>query len=593
MHQDLKTPIDVSIRVALYARVSSDQQAQAGTIASQVDAIRQRIAKDSLAIEPAACFVDDGYSGATLIRPGLEGLRDLAAAGGVDRLYVLCPDRLARSYAYQMVLVEELRAAGVEVVFLNRELGKTPEDNLLLQVQGVVAEYERAKISERCRRGRLHAARRGSLIVVGAAPYGYRYLDRASCGGQARYNVHLEEAAVVRRIFAWVGLERMSLSQVRRRLREQGVASPRGRALWDRASLRDLLRNPAYKGLAAYGKRVTGPKQPQLRTARGRPEHPRGARSWHPRAPKEWIGIPVPAIVDADLFEAVAEQLDENAKRARQSDRGARYLLQGLVVCEGCGYAYCGRIVRPAPRTRAYGYYRCTGTEGHRWGGQRVCSNRQVHMERLDRAVWGDVRALLADPARVEQELQRRLTSGGADGQRQARDQLRSQIDKTRRAITRLIDAYTGEWLQKAEFETRVRAARQRVAQLERELQSQADQEAKDRELRLVIDGLEGFSRQVAQGLDQADWDTRREVIRTLVKRIEVGPESVRIVYRVDLNPFARRPDRGILHDCCRLEAVAPSLDRIARRSWTHACNTAGLAALLIRTLTNRRPGGE
>src|SRR5882724_3913420 len=165
-----------SIRAAFYARVSSQQQAQDGTIASQVEALQRRIAADGLAIEKEMSFTDEGYSGSTLIRPALERLRDLADAGGIDRLYVLSPDRLARKYAYQVVLVDELRRCGVEIVFLNHELARSPEGDMLLQVQGIVAEYERAQIMERSRRGKLHAARRGSVSVFTQAPYGYRYI---------------------------------------------------------------------------------------------------------------------------------------------------------------------------------------------------------------------------------------------------------------------------------------------------------------------------------------------------------------------------------------------------------------------------------
>ena len=147
-----------TVRIAFYARVSSDHQADEGTIASQVAALRQRIAADGGRVDAELEFLDDGYSGGTLLRPALERLRDLAAQGGIDRLYVHAPDRLARNYAYQFLLLDELKRAGVEVVFLNHALGRSPEDDLLLQVQGVIAEYERAKISERSRRGKLHAA---------------------------------------------------------------------------------------------------------------------------------------------------------------------------------------------------------------------------------------------------------------------------------------------------------------------------------------------------------------------------------------------------------------------------------------------------
>src|SRR3954469_22303081 len=146
------------LRVAIYARVSSEQQAQQDTIASQIEALERRIGDDGLGCDPELRFIDDGVSGTLLARPGLERLRGQAAAGSVDRLYVLDPDRFSRKYAYQVLILEELTRCGVEVVFLRNPPGRGPEENLLLQVQGVIAEYERAKIMERCRRGKQYAA---------------------------------------------------------------------------------------------------------------------------------------------------------------------------------------------------------------------------------------------------------------------------------------------------------------------------------------------------------------------------------------------------------------------------------------------------
>src|SRR5277367_5147900 len=164
--------------VALYARVSSESQARDNTIASQVTALRERIAADGFQLEPDHNYVDEGYSGAILFRPALERLRDAIAGGQVERIYVHAPDRLARRYAHQVLLIDEFRRAGTEVVFLNHPIGGTAEDDLLLQVQGVIAEYERAKILERGRRGRRHAARSGSVSALTGAPYGYRYIGR-------------------------------------------------------------------------------------------------------------------------------------------------------------------------------------------------------------------------------------------------------------------------------------------------------------------------------------------------------------------------------------------------------------------------------
>src|SRR5262249_42379404 len=197
------------IQVAIYARVSSEQQTEAQTIASQVAALRARVAADDCVLLPECEFIDDGYSGATLVRPGLERLRDLSASGGVERLYVHSPDRLARKYAYQVLLMDEFQRMGIEVVFLNRELSRSPEDELLLQVQGMVAEYERAKILERSRRGKRHAAQVGSVNVLCGAPYGYHYISKQLGGGAARFEVVEQEARVVRQVFMWVGQERV------------------------------------------------------------------------------------------------------------------------------------------------------------------------------------------------------------------------------------------------------------------------------------------------------------------------------------------------------------------------------------------------
>src|SRR5262249_30646912 len=318
-----------SLAVAIYSRGSSDQQTHAHTIASQLSALRARVAADGFPLPEELQFIDEGYSGATLVRPGLERLRDLVAAGGVERLYVHSPDRLARKYAYQVLLVDEFQRMGVEVVFLNRELGRSPEDELLLQVQGMMAEYERAKIVERHRRGKLHAARAGVVNVLSGAPYGYRYVDKHTGGGQARYEIVPDEARVGRQVFDWVGRDRLSIGEVCRRLTHAGEVTRTGKTVWDRSVVWGILHNPAYRGAAAFGKTRYEPLRPRLRAPRNRPLQPRRAVSVRDVPSEEWLTIAVPALVEADLFAAVQTQLQENQRHARQSRRGARYLLQG------------------------------------------------------------------------------------------------------------------------------------------------------------------------------------------------------------------------------------------------------------------------
>jgi len=193
-----------TIRAAFYARVSSEQQAAAHTVESQIAALSERANDEGMPVPPERQFVDDGFSGATLIRPALDRLRDLVNVAAIDRIYVHSPDRLARNYAYQVLLLDEWRRRGVEVVFLNRPLGQSPEDDLLLQVQGIIAEYERAKIMERSRRGKKHAAQSGSLNVMSGARFGYRYVSVREGDGQARFEPVAEQERVVQQIFTWL-----------------------------------------------------------------------------------------------------------------------------------------------------------------------------------------------------------------------------------------------------------------------------------------------------------------------------------------------------------------------------------------------------
>ena len=540
------------LRAAAYARVSSEQQAKDHTIASQLEALRRRIAQDGLTLDQELCFSDEGWSGSTLIRPALERLRDQAAAGAIDRLYVHSPDRLARKYAYQVLLIDELHRCGVAIVFLNHDLGRSPEEDLLLQVQGMIAEYERAKILERSRRGKRHAAQSGSVNVLSGAPYGYRSISKHEGGGQARYQIILEEARVVAQIFAWVGRERCSIGEVCRRLKCKGICTRTGKESWDRTTVWGMLKNAASKGTAAFGTTQVTEPRPQLRAQRGRPEHPQRPKATADTAPEDQIPILVPAILDEDVFAAVQEQLAENRRRHRLSARGARYLLQGLLVCKRCGYAFYGKPVSRSSakgRKRDYAYYRCVGTDAYRFGGHRICWNKQVRTDLLDAAVWEDVRALLADPERIRVESERRLDRKDSGEGREAK-QLATLIQRVKRGIARLIDAYEEGLVEKAEFEPRIRGARERLEKLEAEERAQNDRDAEEEALHVVIGQLEEFARRVHDGLQGTDRKTRRAIIRALVKRVEVDEEEVRVVYKVNPLPFLEGPERGRLQDC-------------------------------------------
>src|SRR3954452_16398531 len=282
---------------AVYVRVSTQRQVQAQSIEQQLDRLRAHLRDQGVELASEKVFRDDGYSGATLNRPGLDRLRDAARAGEVDRVLVTDPDRLARNYVQLMVLLEELERAGCEVAFLDRPMSRDPQDQLLLQIRGAVAEHERTLIAERMRRGRQAKLRAGCLLPWTRPPCGYR-LDPDRPRDPAGVTLEAAEAAVVRELFAGYLEDHASLFGLAKRLRALGIASPNGRPGWSPATLRGLLTNPTYTGQAYAGRWRR--RAPRLRRSA---THPIGRPSDSSVPPAEWLPVAsVPALVSEEEF---------------------------------------------------------------------------------------------------------------------------------------------------------------------------------------------------------------------------------------------------------------------------------------------------
>jgi site-specific DNA recombinase len=243
----------MTIPAAIYARVFSDRQKENQTIGSQVVALVEYAASHGYIVPSEWRFQDEGYSGATLQRPGLEALRDLAAAGQIQTALISSPDRLSRKYAYQVLLAEELARCGVAVVFLKAPSGATAEDQLLVQFQGMIAEYERAQIAERSRRGKRHRAQQGSINVLSGAPYGYRYVKKTDTAA-AYYEIIESEATAVRLVYETYTQQGLSINAIARLLNERQIATRKQNTRWERPTVWAMLRNPAYRGRACFGK---------------------------------------------------------------------------------------------------------------------------------------------------------------------------------------------------------------------------------------------------------------------------------------------------------------------------------------------------
>ena len=531
---------------AIYARVSSARQKKDETIGSQTAALREHAAQARLDVPEEWVFEDEGHSGATLVRPALEALRDLAAQGLVDVVLCYSPDRLARKFAYQALLLEEFARAGVRVEFVKGPRGDTPEDQLLVQFQGIFAEYEKAQLAERYRRGKAHRARTGSVNVLSGAPFGYRYVRKTDLCG-AVYEVIEHEAVLVAEMFRRYADDGAAIADLARWLTDQGVATRTGKHRWDRSVIWAMLRNPAYAGTAVFGKTMVVHEPPGLnRVARlqGR-SVPRAVKTVD-RPRDQWLEIAVPAIVDQVTFARVRQRLEGNKRFAARNTK-VPSLLQGLAACSACGYGYYRTSARTTSR-KIY-YYRCLGSDDYRYEGGRVCGNKPVRADYLDTVVWDHITALLADPALIRAEITKRLEQARtADPATRQRKQLQAALAKATASVTAMIEAFSEQLITIDELRARIPHLRARETSLRSQIDA-LDAQTADRDAYLTLaSDLEGFLAQLRGNAATATVEDRQRVLRLLIKDILIGPEKITIRHRIPApagGTGARRRDPG------------------------------------------------
>lgn len=524
------------VKIGLYARVSSVKQVQEKTIDSQIASIIEHANFLGEKVEPDLHFIDDGVSGATLERPGLDRLRDKALSGEVAKVYVLSPDRLSRKSAHQILLIEEMKRLGVDFSFVNRKIGDSPEDQMLLQIQGIISEYEREKIIERSRRGKLYAAKTGKVNVLSGAPYGY-YYQKTTETQDAVYLIHPEEASVVKEAFFLYCNKNYSIGKIAKCFTEKAYYTRTRKTFWERSVIWGMLRNPAYKGTAAFKKtkRVKRIKKTKLaieskNTLRSELSSPRD------RPKEDWIYIQVPAIIEEKTFEIAQKKLKTNIKFAPRNNKRYNYLLSGLLRCKTCGYSIYGKPASNSKYKRLY--YRCTGQDGHRWPGGRVCEGHPVRTEALDELVWASIKSLLLDPENLIKEYQRRLKSYKNDYEAIIIGK-NKDVTRYRKERDRLIDLFQSGLVKKEEISIKLKTINSKLEQLNSEIGYLRNQEQESKKLLTVIRNLNDFSANMSKNLDSHTFEEKRNIVKFLVEEVEVDSvkEEINVKHIIPLDP--------------------------------------------------------
>jgi site-specific DNA recombinase len=520
------------MRVGVYVRVSTQRQAQAQTIEQQLERLLGHAKEQGWTVEAEHIFRDEGYSGASLKRPGLERLRDRIAARHLDLVLISAPDRLARQYVHQVLLMEEIEAMGCQVQFLDRPMSQDPHDQLLLQIRGAVAEYERTLIAERMRRGRLAKLKAGVLLPWTRPPYGYR-LDPERPRDPAGVRVDEAEAATLREMFTWYAEEQSSLFRLATKLQQEGVPSPSGHWRWNVATLRGILSNPCYTGQVWAGRVWRRDASAKARA----PAAP-ATRSHHLLPREEWIAVaPIPAIIPQELFARVEAKLARNRQFASRNNTAHPYLLRNLVRCGHCGLS-CQGVCR-----KGYRYYLCRGTlPSIQSCRDEKCPSRFCPAGKLDEVVWADLCALLTDPQQIRHALERAAGGHWLPQELEARREgLRRGVVSLEQQRERWTEAYLARVLELEEYSRRRAELKQRQKALEaqlRQLEAPAEQQI---ELAGFAASAEAFCERMRSGLQQASFEERRRLVELLIDSVVFTDDEVEIRYVIPLTHGAEQ----------------------------------------------------
>jgi site-specific DNA recombinase len=422
--------------------------------------------------------------------------------------------------------VEELEKCGCEVIFLERPIQDNPEDRLLLEIRGAFSEYERAKLMERARLGKLRKARAGQIMNV-RAPYGYRYIRKRD-GVPPMVVVDEAEAEVVRQIFSWY-IEEGSVRGIARRLTKRRIPTKFGRDRWPRCSIYCILKNEAYIGTLYFNR--TGYAPPERSSFPIPGINPRGKRKKIQRSREEWIAVSIPAILDKETFQKAQRRLERNKQFAPRNNKQYSYLLKGLVKCGLCGGAMTGMARKGHP------YYRCKGKQPEDQQKRKRCSSRMVRTDELDQLVWGVIAKLLEEPEVVKGIFKQvRQAELEGDGPLQERMKGTEQlIERSRAQIQRLIDAYAAGVIELGELRERREGLEARIDHLRCEMAELKEQQRKRIEEGEVLESLEAFRRAVGEGLEELKPMERQQLVRLLIEEVEVKGNDVQIKHIIPI----------------------------------------------------------
>lgn len=493
----------------LYARVSTERQSDEGTIESQLGELRENSSKDKIIHE----YIDEGWSGTTLARPALDDLRDDAKQGKFEAVYILDPDRLSRNHAHLMIVMAELKKLGIDIKFAHRDYKDNPEDKLVFNLQGVVAEYEREKILERTRRGKLQKAKRGH-IVSSKAPYGYDFI-RKSESTETQYKINVEEKRLVELIFD-LFLQVRSIRGVATELHGLGIRPRSGKEYWAKSTITKILKNTTYIGTAYYNKHYS------CETNNGKKYKKVIKTNKKLRNFEEWIPIKVSPIIDTSKFNQVQELLKHNQTKIRPAKN--KYLLTGLIECGDCGSSYVGDPGKGRP------CYRCTYRQRKNTIKEK-CNNKQIRAEQADTLVWNTMVNLFDNPSIIVDQFKKYSSQSKTNKEKiqEKIDEMDKILKQKEEGRERIIHAYTNKKIRESDFDSALKRLDKEILPLQEEKEKQELKLEAIKEEPKKIQNINDFCNEVASRINNLSFNQKKDILRLVCEKVEYQPDSLEI----------------------------------------------------------------
>ena len=523
MMTDDARKIDAGTVVALYARVSTKEQEEKKTIDSQLDQLNKFAESKKFTVYKI--YKDEGTTGESLSRAGLDLLREDMFTHKFDAVLITCPDRLSRKPLFQNIVEEEASVSGVPIIYLNAgKVPETPEDELLIGIQGEIARYEREKIKQRTRRGKLYKARQG-VLITSKPPYGYYYVKRVD--GGPKYVVNDKETKVVHLIYRLFTRNNIGMRGICTELHKRGIRPRRGKEHWSKSTIARILSNEVYIGRAYYNKHVRTPVRDVENLGRKAIyQTPKYLLKLRPK--DEWIAIPVPSIIDEKTFKT-AQRLLLSRKEHFRKPAKYDYLLSGLIFCGRCQHRMNSTPYRNGP------YYRCSQIR-KQTGNVKKCNAKSISAQKIDNKVWKGIQKLFSNPELVMKYIDKLRKGQGKEMARikQQITKLDNRIKKNKEYESRAYELYIKGAYKEDELNRQLSKLKAENDDLQKE------KDALEKQLRLTSNipsdfkpskrFIELYLKRLRGNLKIADFQQRKAFLQQIIDRVVYADNKAVII---------------------------------------------------------------